>query len=327
MKRIIVSRTDGIGDVALTLPLCDWIKSNYPNTTLVFLCKSYTSSVVSCFVPVDEILDYEELELMDNPTRNKMLKADLILHVFPNLTVAKWAKRAGINQRIGTSHRWFHHLYCNRLVSFTRKKSALHEAVLNFNLLKPLGLKMPPVFEEIMDVSASFQIQEKTKNASGPFIIIHPKSHGSAVEYPLLKYRDLAMALVKENYQVLITGTTIEKAIVGDFFDGIQGVSNVMGMYNLPQLIALIQTADGVIACSTGPLHLAGLMNRKAIGLFVPRIPIHPGRWKPLGSNSQSLVYNDECENCRKGKPCTCIENISTSVIINSLKSLGSLGK
>ena len=61
INRIIVSRTDSIGDVMLTLPLCVWIKNQFPNIQLVFLCKSYTRDVVACFNPVDEIITLEEL--------------------------------------------------------------------------------------------------------------------------------------------------------------------------------------------------------------------------------------------------------------------------
>ena len=156
MNRIIISRTDGIGDVALSLPLCRWIRTTFPKTSLVFLCKNYTAPLVSCFRPIDNIITFEDLATMDPLTRRNTLKADLIIHVFPNKTVSKWAKQAGIPQRIGTSHRWFHLLYCNRLVSFTRKKSGLHEAVLNFNLLTSI------VFNPLNDSDSGKYIESIT---------------------------------------------------------------------------------------------------------------------------------------------------------------------
>ena len=315
MNRIIISRTDGIGDVALTLPLCRWIRTTFPKATLVYLCKNYTAPLVSCFRPIDNIITFEDLATMDPLTRRNTLKADLIIHVFPNKTVSKWAKQAGIPQRIGTSHRWFHLLYCNRLVSFTRKKSGLHEAVLNFNLLTPLGLKALPDFKTIKDIGSEFYIKEENRFPYERFVILHPKSQGSAIEYPLQKYRAVAIALVAAKYQVLITGTLKERMEVGDSFDGISGVRNVMGEFTLSEFISLIQQSEGVIACSTGPLHLAGLMNRKALGLFSPRVPIHPGRWKPLGLNARALVYDEGCKKCSKGIPCTCIQNIPVEAI------------
>ena len=49
LHKIIISRTDSIGDVMLTLPLCVWLKEKYPNTELVFLGRTYTESIVSSF--------------------------------------------------------------------------------------------------------------------------------------------------------------------------------------------------------------------------------------------------------------------------------------
>ena len=238
LSRIIVSRTDSIGDVALTLPLCLWLKSNIPEATLVYLCKSYTKDFVQCFEPVDEILLLEDLENSDQNTRNSLLQSDLILHVFPNKKIASWAKQAGIQHRIGTSHRWFHWLNCNIRVSFTRKKSPLHEAQLNFNLLKPLGLETIPLFEEIKSLKDHFIIPTEPDFFPPGYVILHPLSQGSAINYPLVHYVALAEMLAKQGKLVLITGTAKEGIQIGFAFDHIAGVENVCGKFSLGGLMA-----------------------------------------------------------------------------------------
>ena len=61
-KRIIISRTDSIGDVMLTLPLCAWIKENFSNVHLIFLGNNYTKPVVQCFSAIDQFADWKETE-------------------------------------------------------------------------------------------------------------------------------------------------------------------------------------------------------------------------------------------------------------------------
>jgi ADP-heptose:LPS heptosyltransferase len=319
LSRIIVSRTDSIGDVALTLPLCLWLKSHVPEATLVYLCKSYTKDFVQCFEPVDEILLLEDLENSDQNTRNALLQCDLILHVFPNKKIASWAKHAGIPHRIGTSHRWFHWLNCNIRVSFTRKKSPLHEAQLNFNLLKPLGLETIPKFEEIKSLKDHFIIPTEPDFFPPGYVILHPLSQGSAINYPLIHYVALAEMLAKRGKQVLITGTAKEGIQIGSAFDHIAGVENVCGKFSLGGLISLISKAHALIACSTGPLHIAGILDIRAIGLFSSRIPIHPGRWKPLGKHSIAMVKDPLCERCAKGLDCRCIEEIPVEAVVNAV--------
>ena len=189
---ILISRTDAIGDVCLTLPVCQAIKDAFPNSQLSYLCKGYTQAVVACFEPIDQILILEELEQSAQKERNAQLgQFDVVIHLFPNKKVAQWCKQAKIPMRIGTSHRFFHLLTCNFRPHFTRKRSDLHEAQLNFKLLAPLGLTKVPTFLEL-----SNKLRFKTPDLNNQIVdhdwsqtvLIHPKSNGSGAEYPLEKY-------------------------------------------------------------------------------------------------------------------------------------------
>ena len=128
MKRILISRTDSIGDVALTLPICQALKNKYPDAEIIFIGKNYTRPVVSCFEAIDAFWDIDELLNQPLATQLQQLKADCIIHVFPNKKLAFLAKKAKIPMRIGTSHRVFHLFTCNERPSFTRKNSSLHES-------------------------------------------------------------------------------------------------------------------------------------------------------------------------------------------------------
>lgn len=320
IKRIIVSRTDSIGDVVLTLPLCVKLKSLYPEAALIYLCKAYTKSVVECFAPVDEVLLLEDVEHMTKVERKQALFADMIFHVFPQKKIAQWAKEANITHRIGTSHRWAHWIYCNVRVNFTRKNSSLHEAQLNFHLLKPLGQTNIPSFSEIQAMSMSFQ-GNSSSPISGDYIVLHPFSKGSAVEYPLRCYVELAQRLSDQGYQVVVSGTAVEAEKIGVSFDHIPGVINAVAKYSLQELLGVLKQAKGFVACSTGPLHLAGIMNVKTVGLFSPKKPIDPGRWSPLGTQTQCLVFDKECTQCQEKKSCNCIEKIPVERIFNALLS------
>jgi heptosyltransferase-3 len=80
----------------------------------------------------------------------------------------------------------------------------------------------------------------------------------------------------------------------------------------LPEFIAFIAAADGLVAGSTGPLHLAAALGRHALGLYPPIRPMHPGRWGPLGPHAEYLVFDrPDCQDCRaQPAACTCIKAI-----------------
>ena len=328
-KRIIISRTDSIGDVMLTLPLCVWIKNNFKGVHIIFLGSLYTKPIVDCYSPpIDEFVDWKEIENL--PTGQKIesfrnLKADIIVHVFPRKEIASIAKKAKIENRIGTSHRTFHFLTCSHRINFTRKKSLLHESQLNFELLRPFGLTEIPTLESINKLTTSFQsiknelpnfIVKKLNSNKDKNIILHPKSQGSAVEWGLENYRSLSLKLEKLGYTVFFTGTEKEGEQFRHEIHFNDHIIDTSGKLTLSQLIHFTSICGSLVACSTGPLHISGYLNCQTIGLFSPRKPIHPGRWRPLGSNVEIIVNDENCEVCKKRKPCNCIEKISVERVL-----------
>jgi ADP-heptose:LPS heptosyltransferase len=75
-----------------------------------------------------------------------------------------------------------------------------------------------------------------------------------------------------------------------------------------------------LVACSTGPLHIAAFIGIRAVGLFSPRKPIHPGRWQPLGKNVSVLLNNPACPECKKKKNCMCIQQISVERVLTQIQ-------
>lgn len=293
-KNFIISRIDSIGDVVLTLPMAGILKEKFPNCKVYFLCQNYTRPIVECCVHVDEILDWYELQ----KTRelNLDVKNTEIIHVFPHKDVAKFARRAKIRTRTGTTNRWYHWLFCNVLIPLSRKKSDLHEAQLNLKLLQKHIGKETISLEKISEYLGFENIPELPQNLcqylqNDKFnLILHPKSKGSAQEWGLENFNALIGLLPPQKYNILVTGTEKEGELFRHALHLDQPhVTDVSGKMNLSELISLIQAADGLIACSTGPLHIAAVLNKTAIGLYPGKRPMHAGRWAPLGKNVKIL--------------------------------------
>ena len=327
-KHIAISRVDSIGDVLLTLPITAWLKEQFPTCRITFFCKNYTAPIVKYYHAIDDIVKVDDLFTLPKSEQADAIESlgiDAVVHVFPKKELAKVFKKAKVPMRIGTSHRIFHLNTCNVRPNFTRKHSPLHESQLNFELLRPFGLDEIPTFEQVNAYTTQF-VSEKQALPSEfeglldkKYVVLHPKSQGSAREWPMEKYTELAQELIVKGYDVIFTGTEQEGKLFRKEIPKDDKCHDSTGKLSIDQLIWLIKNASGLVACSTGPLHVAGFLNIKAIGLFSPRIPIHPGRWKPLGKQSVALVFDEDCIKCKTKKECNCISEISVEKVIKEI--------
>ncbi len=305
------------------------IKKYFPNCKIIFLGRSYTSDIISLSGHVDGFLNYDEIEQLDKKSQIEMIKktgAGVFIHVFPKKEIASLAKAAEIPVRVGTTNRFYHWFTCNKLIRLSRKKSDLHESQLNFKLLSFLKINTEVSLKEVYHHYGFINIPkledgfalliDKTKFN----IILHPKSKGSAVEWGLENFTKLIHVLPQEKYTVFISGTEADAKQMQGFLHGHPQVISLAGKLTLKQFIAFIAQCDALVAASTGPLHIAAALNKKAIGLFSPKRPIHPGRWMPLGKNAHYLVSDKNCEYCVQKKDCDCIKDISAKQIVDLLE-------
>jgi len=327
-KRIIISRTDAIGDVVLTLPLAVYLKQRFQDCTVIFIGRNYTSAVVQCCPAVDEFVSWDDI--LDNPAESlRKLNADVILHVFPRKEIAKAAHSAGIPMRIGTSHRTFHWFSCNRKVNFTRKNSDLHEAQLNFKLLKGLGISNVPSMEELNAmplISPKGNLRadlNELLNSEKINLILHPGSRGSAREWGMDRFAELIQLLPADRFKIFLTGTEKEGTMFrSELAEPFPQETDLSGKLSLDELIVFISRCKALVAGSTGPLHLASALGIHAVGLYPPIRPMHPGRWSPIGKSTEVFVSDKECSACRKTAQCACMREISAAAVAEYLMGL-----
>ncbi|MEG2178795.1 MAG: glycosyltransferase, partial [Bacteroidales bacterium] len=209
---LILSRIDALGDVLLSLPLAALIKESYPQTRILFLGRNYTQALIEAYPYIDGFINWDTLKSLPRAKMIEQFKsyhADVLIHVYPQKSIAHLAKKAQIPLRIGTSHRWYHWIYCNKLLNFSRKNSPLHESCLNTFLLKPLGItRVTQESELVKFAKLNLQIQGSsfTQLLSPTLfnVVLHPKSKGSAREWGLENFAKLIELLPPDKYKIFI---------------------------------------------------------------------------------------------------------------------------
>ncbi len=329
INKIILSRTDSIGDVILTLPVAGVLKEVNPDIEIIFLGKNYTRDIAESSVHIDSFLDWDEIQKQDETEQIRIFKdlnADAIVHVFPVKEIANLSKKANIPLRIGATGRLYHYFTCNKLIPVSRRKSNLHEAQLNLKLISPFINRDSFSLDELPKYYGFSKIEplkdkfRKLISKDKFNLVLHPKSKGSAREWGLQNFAELIKILPKDKFEIFITGTKEEGDLIrNEILDKFPHINDMTGKLSLKELISFINEVDGLVAASTGPLHIAAALGKYAFGIYPPIKPMHPGRWAPVGIKADYFMLEKSCNKCKKLESCECMESIKPEVVKNRL--------
>ncbi len=315
---LLISRTDAIGDLCLTLPSIGWLKSLQPEWRITLLVKAYAAPVAQACHWVDQVAVLpEEMNATQLSGWLRGLQADHIVHVFPNRRIATAAAQAGIKQRSGVWGRVYHWFNCNNRVWMSRARSNHHEAYLNLLLLsKLLHLPTPSDAElrqHVVDWSGMRPGRSTVKNNH---IVLHPFSRGNGREWPVEYFAALAQLMIDDGWQPVIGGTAQDaQAFAAHQALFPAGCLNVMGEDSLAQYIQRIADAAGLVASGTGPLHIASLLGQNGVGLFPPKHGVSQTRWGAIGPANTNLQLPGPCDTVCSNHECACMRAISPAQV------------
>jgi lipopolysaccharide heptosyltransferase II len=341
INRILVIRTDRIGDVILSLPVVTALRRRYPNARLAMLVQPAVLEIVEDHPDLNDILlDGREHEgargffQLAKEIRKSKFDAALLLH--PTLRLAFLLACAKIPVRVGTGYRYYSFLF-NRKVWEHRSRGLRHETEYNLSLAAKLDADVSQVDFRVSAPEhvlkwADHQFKSMGIQKSRPLVVLHPGSRGSALDWAAGRFAELADRLVEEvNAQVILTGGREEKDVIAKIFKGQEkSFFNLVGLMNLKELAAVLKKADLVVANSTGPLHLASVLGTEVVGLYPPFAPASARRWGPYGRKDGIITPKiPECRRCSREK-CprwNCMDLIPVEEVLQLvMKKLNHMG-
>ncbi len=326
--KILVSRTDRLGDLILALPFAESLKVRYPECQVDVLASLYASPILEHKSGIDGIVRVLNKQLVTDrfyrkDFLNKIKQANykVVVALFPERHISHVFYKANIPIRIGTAGR-FHSVFFNHHLFHSRKSNAKHEAEYNLDFLRFFRegptVRMPSVSPQEKELKNARRLLEKA-GVDGPFIVLHPGSGGSAERWPLNKFLELNEILTAAGYPVVISGSEREGEMISAACREVGTTPrNIYGDTDLRTLAAALSLARVVVANSTGPLHLAVAVGTKVVGLYPGKAVMAPARWGPLGEHDRVILpTNRECT-CPPDN-CTCMQTISAKKVARAV--------
>lgn len=321
--RIMIAKTTHVGDVVITLPLAGILKYYYPECRILFLAKGPCCDIAKRYAFIDEVYDENALQ-KEHGSLSEGLKtchADIFIQVNTSKKLAKAAKQAGIITRIGSIYRWFNWLFCTHNVVISRESRMLNKRQLDLEYLKPLGIEHNLSYQDLSflyqftskilpDEQQSWLSPKKFKLILHPTLITAKK-----YQWPLEYFKKLILSLDQTRFQIFITGVESDREYLNAFLEEVKEyVIDTVGKMNMDVFITFMQHCDGLIAGSTGPLHLAAALGIHALGVCRAN-PSYIRRWEAVGWKAETIAQGKPCPRCPNGNPCECIISVQPEFV------------
>lgn len=319
-------RTDKIGDTVLSLPLDAALQGE----AFTWFLDSSTQFLAQHSIPERNSQPLPKFWDLIRQARADKPKAAVVLHSKWWVSLALWL--GGVPVRAGRLSQWHSFLFFNAGIRQQRSLSEKHETDYGFELIRAAFPKVLPNFQIPalkLKQPQRTQVFEKWNLSPNSYYVIHAGMAGSARNWPEKNYVSLIQQLI-EGQTVVLTGTSADApylTLLESEFKNHPRVRWTVGALSMNDLLAILARSKGVLAPSTGVLHLAASLGAPALGIYSPVRVQHPRRWGPRGGKAAYVVPAVQCpavHSCLKEK-CPlwdCMETLSVEQIRKSLTDL-----
>ncbi|MEW6171029.1 MAG: lipopolysaccharide heptosyltransferase II, partial [Candidatus Omnitrophota bacterium] len=310
-KRILVVRTDRIGDVILSTPVIKILRDSYPNAYIAMMVSPYAKDIVDGNPYLDEVIIYDKDKLHKSclssikfalNLRKKHFSLALILHSTNRVNLitffARIKERVGYNRKLG--------FLLTRKLEDRKHLGSKHELEYNLDLVRFLGIEpqeanlfMPINEDSERYVEELFNNQDIEKD--NKLLVVHPGASCPSKIWPDTRFAQVADKLVeKYGFGVLIIGGPKDLNLAQNMLKNMKYEAvNLAGKTTISQLASVLRRCKLFISNDSGPVHIASAVGVPVISIFGrAQAGLSPKRWGPLGRKDKFLHKNIGCIEC-----------------------------
>lgn len=332
-RRILVVRTDRLGDVVLATPLIRALRKTYPDAFIAAMVRPYARDLLVHNPHLDEILvdDFEGAHRGRSGFWQQVrlvhkYRFDTALLLLPTERAAWMLFFAGIRRRVGVGRIFYEVITGMQSVSRARYNPLRHEADYCLDLGRKIGVQSSDLSVEVF---LSTEERDEALNLlrragvrdNNTLLGIHPRSGGSSPNWNIGTYARLVDQLLTSTSpetRIIITGEKDDHP-----FPNSERVIDLRGRLTLRSLMAVISHFRCFFSSSTGPMHIAAGLKVPTVSMFCPLPACSPELWGPQGNERRIILPPDGfCQGSCPGDPKVCgFEGITIERVINGIRS------
>jgi heptosyltransferase-2 len=337
-RRILIVRTDRIGDVLLSTPTIKALRDTYPNAYIAMMVSPYAKDIVEGNPNLDEVIIYDKhgkhksvrgsIKFARN-LKKKRFDLAVILHptnrVHLVTFLAAISKRVGYNRKLG--------FLLTDKIKHAKQLGQKHELEYSLDLIRYLGIRigdknlfMPIRPESERWVEELFQ-QEGIKETD-KLLAIHPGASCPSKIWPAERFAKTADRLADiYGFRVLLIAGPKDIAKAETVIKNMQHpLINLAAKISVSQLASLLKRCQLFISNDSGPVHIASSLGVPVISIFGRNQKgLSPVRWGPVGRKDRVLHKEVGCIECLAHN-CTrefaCLKAITVDDVLSAVESI-----
>jgi len=313
MKKILIFKSDKIGDLINISPVIKNLRINYPNSKIYLFCSKYNSSVALYYSDIDKLFIYENNFIFFLIKFFKMIifaKFDLILQLdgkkksYLYSILFRTKSRAGIRfikskkilnfyfklYRPNFLYNFFYKILVDCIEDYqVSNNNSYHYLSIYLNILKELGMK-------IIDTNHFLPFTPNKNNFFNKYIQIHIDERWEKFDSFFLDSFIMKLNDIKKNKKIVITSNYYGNHFftklknIFDKNDQITFVSNS----SIEEILNIIYYAETVISSHSGFLvHSAAAFKKHVIDIVSKEIDNELDRWVPLNSKYKRIYFEN----------------------------------
>ena len=305
--KIIISRTDKIGDLILSIPSFFMAKKMYPEAEIILLVRNYNYEIVKNLPFVDRVYkidDFRQEELLE---KIKYFNADIFVALYNDSYISKLAKASGAKKRIGPISKFSSFFAFNQGVYQKRSKSIKNEADYNLDLIRKIDTEK---FDKNFEIETKIYLENSHREVAKRFfaennigektLVVNPFMGGSAKNITDDEYVFLLQKIYDrvKGLDIIITCHISEEERGQEIINKIarEKVYLFANGGSLLNLAGIIEKGKVYFGGSTGPTHIAGSLQKTIVAIYPNKKTQSPTRWGVYNNPNVSYVVPDRTE-------------------------------
>ncbi len=341
-QKVLIARTDNIGDFVLSLPVFEVMGKDL-GIDFSVLCRNSVTPLLNNNPFVNDVITIGSGKQPKEVIREiESGRFDTLLVLVNNPTIRTLLPHLrAIPVRIGPLSRLSVLFNYTHPVIQKRSRSVFNEAEYNLELLEIFGQKAinpinPKLYfsdDEIRDFKLKFKVFSSNQD-SAPFrVVFHAGMRGSALNWSESHYCELLTMLLEKDVLVVLTGSgDSEVKLNKNLVDCVETrfpeqLHNLTEQLSLRELAVAMTLSGLYIGPSTGPTHIANAAGTPLISFYPPLRVQSAKRWEPFLADSRIFTPQVHCGQKYSciGNKCdhyNCMDSISAEDVITEVEKV-----